>query len=122
MEVTRLPDGVTIINDAYNANPDSVRAAIAALATMAEAGRGFAVLGHMTELGDDADRLHEEIGAAAAAAGLAGLIVVGDAGGPDAGRREGRAGLAGRAGASPGCRRGRARSSRPRARAATWCW
>ena len=78
MEVTRLPDGVTVINDAYNANPDSVLAAIAALATMARSGRGFAVLGHMTELGDEADRLHEEVGAAAAAAGLAGLIVVGE--------------------------------------------
>jgi UDP-N-acetylmuramoyl-tripeptide--D-alanyl-D-alanine ligase len=78
MEVTRLPDGVTVINDAYNANPDSVRAALAALAVMARGGRGFAVLGHMTELGDDADRLHEEVGAAAAAAGLAGLIVVGE--------------------------------------------
>ena len=82
MEVTRLPDGVTVINDAYNANPDSVRAAIAALATMARGHRGFAVLGHMTELGADADQLHEEIGAAAAAAGLAGLIVVGDAAAP----------------------------------------
>ncbi len=78
MEVTRLPDAVTVINDAYNANPDSMKAAISALATMAGRGRGFAVLGHMTELGDDADALHEEIGAAAAAAGLAGLIVVGD--------------------------------------------
>jgi UDP-N-acetylmuramoyl-tripeptide--D-alanyl-D-alanine ligase len=78
MEVTRLPDGVTVINDAYNANPDSMRAALDALATMALGRRGFAVLGYMTELGDDAGRLHEEIGAAAAAAGLAGLIVVGD--------------------------------------------
>jgi UDP-N-acetylmuramoyl-tripeptide--D-alanyl-D-alanine ligase len=82
MEVTRLPDGVTVINDAYNANPDTVRAALAALGTMAREGRGFAVLGHMTELGDDADRLHEEIGAAAAAAGLDGLIVVGEAAAP----------------------------------------
>ena len=82
MEVTRLPDGVTIINDAYNANPDSMRAAIAALATMARGRRAFAVLGHMTELGDDADRLHEEVGAAAAGAGLAGLIVVGDEAAP----------------------------------------
>jgi UDP-N-acetylmuramoyl-tripeptide--D-alanyl-D-alanine ligase len=78
MEVTRLPDGITVINDAYNANPESMRAALAALAAMARGGRGFAVLGHMTELGDDAERLHEEIGAAAAAAGLAGLIVVGE--------------------------------------------
>jgi UDP-N-acetylmuramoyl-tripeptide--D-alanyl-D-alanine ligase len=82
MEVTRLPDGVTIVNDAYNANPDSVRAAIAATVAMAREGRGFAVLGHMTELGADADRLHEEVGAHAAAAGLAGLIVVGDDAGP----------------------------------------
>ncbi len=78
MEVTRLPDGVTVINDAYNANPDSVRAAISALAGMARGGRGYAVLGHMTELGEDADRLHEQIGEQAAAAGLAGLIVVGE--------------------------------------------
>ncbi|HUB43141.1 MAG TPA: UDP-N-acetylmuramoyl-tripeptide--D-alanyl-D-alanine ligase [Streptosporangiaceae bacterium] len=82
MEVTQLSDGVTIINDAYNANPDTVRAAIRALATMARGRRGFAVLGHMTELGDDADRLHEEIGAVAARAGLAGLIVVGDQAAP----------------------------------------
>jgi UDP-N-acetylmuramoyl-tripeptide--D-alanyl-D-alanine ligase len=78
MEVTELPDGVTVINDAYNANPDSVKAALAALATMARGGRGFAVLGYMTELGDEAGQLHEEVGAAAAAAGVAGLIVVGD--------------------------------------------
>ena len=82
MEVTRLPDGVTVVNDAYNANPDSVRAAIAALKAMSRGRRGFAVLGHMTELGDDADRLHSEVGADAAAAGLAGLIVVGDAAAP----------------------------------------
>jgi UDP-N-acetylmuramoyl-tripeptide--D-alanyl-D-alanine ligase len=82
MEVTRLPDGVTVVNDAYNANPDSVRAAIAALQTMSRGHRGFAVLGHMSELGDDADRLHAEVGADAAAAGLAGLIVVGDAAAP----------------------------------------
>jgi UDP-N-acetylmuramoyl-tripeptide--D-alanyl-D-alanine ligase len=78
MEVTQLPDGVTVINDAYNANPDSMRAALAALATMARGRRGFAVLGYMTELGDDAERLHEDVGAAAAAADLAGLIVVGE--------------------------------------------
>jgi UDP-N-acetylmuramoyl-tripeptide--D-alanyl-D-alanine ligase len=78
MEVTRLPDGITVINDAYNANPDSVRAALAALSTMARGRRAFAVLGQMTELGDDAERLHERVGEAAAAAGLAGLIVVGE--------------------------------------------
>ncbi|MGH3301923.1 MAG: UDP-N-acetylmuramoyl-tripeptide--D-alanyl-D-alanine ligase [Streptosporangiaceae bacterium] len=82
MEVTRRPDGVTVVNDAYNANPDSVRAAIAALAAMARGRRGFAVLGHMTELGDDADLMHEQIGAQAAGAGLAGLIVVGEQAAP----------------------------------------
>jgi UDP-N-acetylmuramoyl-tripeptide--D-alanyl-D-alanine ligase len=82
MEVTQLPDGVTILNDAYNANPDSVRAAIDALAVMARGGRGLAVLGHMTELGDQSDQLHEAIGAHAARAGLACLIVVGDEGVP----------------------------------------
>ncbi|HEY2508074.1 MAG TPA: UDP-N-acetylmuramoyl-tripeptide--D-alanyl-D-alanine ligase [Streptosporangiaceae bacterium] len=78
MEVTRLESGVTVINDAYNANPDTVRAALTALTTMSRGGRGFAVLGHMTELGDAADALHEEVGARVAAAGLAGLIVVGE--------------------------------------------
>jgi UDP-N-acetylmuramoyl-tripeptide--D-alanyl-D-alanine ligase len=82
MEVTRLPDGVTVVNDAYNANPDSVKAAIAALTIMSRGHRGFAVLGQMTELGDDADQMHAEVGADAAAADLAGLIVVGDGAAP----------------------------------------
>jgi UDP-N-acetylmuramoyl-tripeptide--D-alanyl-D-alanine ligase len=78
MEVTARPDGVTIINDAYNANPDAMRAAIAALAGMAARGRGIAVLGYMTELGPEADALHEAAGVQAAQAGVAALIVVGD--------------------------------------------
>jgi UDP-N-acetylmuramoyl-tripeptide--D-alanyl-D-alanine ligase len=77
MEVTHRPDGVTVINDAYNANPEAVAAALSALATMARGGRAFAVLGHMTELGDQADDLHEQAGRQAARAGLAGLVVVG---------------------------------------------
>jgi UDP-N-acetylmuramoyl-tripeptide--D-alanyl-D-alanine ligase len=78
MEVTELPDGVTILNDAYNANPDAMRAAISTLGAMARRGRGLAVLGHMTELGEQADELHEAAGAQAARAGVAALIVVGD--------------------------------------------
>ncbi len=82
MEVTQLPDGVTVINDAYNASPDSMTAAISALAAMARSGRAFAVLGQMAELGAAADELHEAVGAQAAAAGVTGLIVVGEAATP----------------------------------------
>jgi len=84
MEVTQRPDGVTIINDAYNANPESLRAALAALADMAAPGgrRGFAVLGEMTELGELAGKFHEEAGLLAAQAGVAGLIGVGAAAAP----------------------------------------
>ncbi len=77
MEVTERRDGVTIVNDAYNANPESMSAALRALAVMARGRRGFAVLGEMTELGADGGRFHRQAGAQAAAAGLAGLIVVG---------------------------------------------
>jgi UDP-N-acetylmuramoyl-tripeptide--D-alanyl-D-alanine ligase len=82
MEVTDRPDGVTIINDAYNANPESVRAALAALADMTAGRRGFAVLGQMTELGEESEEFHEEAGMLAAQAGVAGLIVVGAAAAP----------------------------------------
>jgi UDP-N-acetylmuramoyl-tripeptide--D-alanyl-D-alanine ligase len=82
MEVRQRADGVTIINDAYNANPESVRAAIDALRHLARDGRGFAVLGHMAELGDTSLASHAEVGEFAANAGLAGLIVVGDEAAP----------------------------------------
>jgi UDP-N-acetylmuramoyl-tripeptide--D-alanyl-D-alanine ligase len=80
MEVHRRPDGVTIINDAYNANPESVRAALEALGHLARDGRAFAVLGHMAELGDTARARHAEAGELAArvlGSRLAGLIAVG---------------------------------------------
>ena len=82
MEVRQRADGVTIINDAYNANPESVRAAIDALRHLARDGRGFAVLGHMAELGDSSPASHAEVGEFAASAGLAGLIVVGEEAAP----------------------------------------
>ena len=82
MEVTERPDGVTVINDAYNANPESVAAALGTLATVARGRRAFAVLGPMNELGDESGRMHEEAGALAARAGVAGLIVVGEAAAP----------------------------------------
>jgi UDP-N-acetylmuramoyl-tripeptide--D-alanyl-D-alanine ligase len=78
MEVTRRPDGVTIVNDAYNASPEAMTAALSALAVMAGGGRAIAVLGRMAELGEYSEALHEQVGREAARAGLAGLIVVGD--------------------------------------------
>jgi len=76
MEVTER-DGVTIVNDAYNANPESMAAALSSLEVMARGRRGLAVLGQMTELGAGADAFHFAAGAQAARAGVAVLIVVG---------------------------------------------
>lgn len=78
MELHRRSDGVVVINDAYNANPDSVRAALDAVAHLAGSGRGFAVLGYMAELGDETLSSHLEVGRIAARAGLAGVVAVGE--------------------------------------------
>jgi UDP-N-acetylmuramoyl-tripeptide--D-alanyl-D-alanine ligase len=78
MEVHERPDGVLVVNDAYNANPDSTRAAIEALAHLTSNGRrGFAVLGYMAELGDIATQSHEDAGRLAARAGAAVIVAVG---------------------------------------------
>jgi UDP-N-acetylmuramoyl-tripeptide--D-alanyl-D-alanine ligase len=82
MEVTQRPDGVTVINDAYNASPEAMHAALSALVAMARGRRAFAVLGHMAELGARAEELHEQAGRQAARAGLDGLIVVGEQAAP----------------------------------------
>jgi UDP-N-acetylmuramoyl-tripeptide--D-alanyl-D-alanine ligase len=76
MEVTRLPGGVTVLNDAYNANPASMAAALRTLAAT-RASRRVAVLGEMRELGDEAARAHRELGVQAAGAGLDGLFLLG---------------------------------------------
>ncbi len=68
---------LTLIDDSYNSNPDSVRAALATLVQMRGAGRGIAVLGDMLELGDDETELHADIGRTAAAAGVDALIALG---------------------------------------------
>ncbi len=62
--IVKLADGTIVIDDSYNANPDSVRAALALLAEIAEKEnrRAVLVLGEMRELGDHAERAHEEIG------------------------------------------------------------
>ncbi len=81
MQVATRGDGVTVINDAYNANPDSMRAGLKALAWMArEAGetrRSWAVLGEMAELGDDAISEHDRIGRLAVRLDVSRLVVVG---------------------------------------------
>lgn len=77
MEVAQTASGVTIINDAYNANPDSMRAALATLASMECSGRRIAVLGDMGELGDDEVALHEQVGRDVAAANIDLLIAAG---------------------------------------------
>jgi UDP-N-acetylmuramoyl-tripeptide--D-alanyl-D-alanine ligase len=71
-----LAGGVTLIDDCYNANPMSMRAAIDDLAETAPA-RSVAVLGDMLELGVEGPRLHREIGAYAAARGVELLLTVG---------------------------------------------
>lgn len=81
MEVGERADGVRVLNDAYNANPESMRAALMTLAAMGAGAGGsrIAVLGPMAELGDDADAAHAELGRLAAGSGLHRLVVVGEA-------------------------------------------
>jgi UDP-N-acetylmuramoyl-tripeptide--D-alanyl-D-alanine ligase len=86
LEAVRLPGarmqvvkahGAWIINDAYNANPDSMKAALVALNEFPGASRRLAVLGSMGELGQHAPELHRAIGEFAAQQDLAFLIAVG---------------------------------------------
>jgi UDP-N-acetylmuramoyl-tripeptide--D-alanyl-D-alanine ligase len=84
MELTERPDGVVVINDAYNANPESMRAALSALAALARTrgARSFAVLGPMAELGPAEQDEHERLGRLAAQLGLSRVVAVGDAARP----------------------------------------
>lgn len=77
MQVSTRGDDVTIINDAYNANPDSMAAGLKALAWMARETRSFAVLGEMAELGEDSISEHDRIGRLAVRLDVSRLIVVG---------------------------------------------
>ncbi|MFE4176306.1 UDP-N-acetylmuramoyl-tripeptide--D-alanyl-D-alanine ligase [Streptomyces sp. NPDC056909] len=82
MEVTERADGVTIVNDAYNANPESMRAALRALVAMggasrAAGGRTWAVLGPMAELGDDSLAEHDAVGRLAVRLNVSKLVAVG---------------------------------------------
>ena len=80
MEVTERADGVLVVNDAYNANPESMAAALRALVTMARGRRSWAVLGAMGELGETAGEEHARLGRLAGELGVDRLLVVG----PDA--------------------------------------
>jgi UDP-N-acetylmuramoyl-tripeptide--D-alanyl-D-alanine ligase len=79
MEVLEAPEGYTVVNDAYNASPDSMAAALKTLAQISAGGRSFAVLGEMAELGDYADDEHDRIGRLAVRLNVNQLIVVGHA-------------------------------------------
>jgi UDP-N-acetylmuramoyl-tripeptide--D-alanyl-D-alanine ligase len=83
-EIRERPDGVTIIDDAYNANPASTRAGIRTLATMAAGRRTVAVLGEMFHQAEGTIHHHQAIGALTGALGIDVLVAVGQGEGPDA--------------------------------------
>jgi UDP-N-acetylmuramoyl-tripeptide--D-alanyl-D-alanine ligase len=83
-EIRERPDGVTVIDDAYNANPASTRAAIRTLAAMAAGRRTVAVLGEMMHQAEGTIHQHEAIGALAGALGIDVLVAVGKGEAPDA--------------------------------------
>jgi UDP-N-acetylmuramoyl-tripeptide--D-alanyl-D-alanine ligase len=78
-EETELPEGVLLINDAYNANPVSMRAALEHLVERAGGRRTVAVLGEMAELGAGAPGFHREVGEAARRRGVDLVVAVGGA-------------------------------------------
>ncbi len=76
LQVKKAPDGMTVIDDSYNANPDSVRAAIDVLA--AAPGRTVLVLGDMGEVGDEGPDFHSEIGRYARERGITSVLAIGE--------------------------------------------
>ncbi len=83
MQVGRRADGVTVINDAYNANPTSMAASLKTLAVAAAGrrGRSVAVLGEMAELGEQAPAEHDRVGRLVVRLGIDRLVGVGELGG-----------------------------------------
>ncbi len=77
-ECVQLVNGVRVVNDSYNANPQSMHAAFRTVGAAKRAGRFVAVLGDMYELGDQSTSLHREVGEAAAKAGVNRLFLVGE--------------------------------------------
>ncbi len=81
MQVTELAGGITLINDAYNANPHSMKAALRSLSIIGRGRRSWAVLGEMAELGAETNTAHDEIGRLVVRLGIERLIVVQGPGG-----------------------------------------
>jgi UDP-N-acetylmuramoyl-tripeptide--D-alanyl-D-alanine ligase len=80
MQLTERADGISIINDAYNASPASMKAALQTLAHLGKAGRRtIAVLGEMAELGEFSRKSHDEIGRLVVRYNIDQLVVVGAA-------------------------------------------
>ncbi|MFD6567374.1 UDP-N-acetylmuramoyl-tripeptide--D-alanyl-D-alanine ligase [Micromonospora profundi] len=82
MDVFDRPDGVTVVDDSYNANPASMAVALRALASLGEGRRTVAVLGYMAELGPFERDGHLEVGRLAAELGVDRLLVVGEPAAP----------------------------------------
>ena len=78
MNILQTPDGIHIIDDTYNANPESMQAAIKTLKASGAGSRTIVVSGDMLELGEHAESMHKQIGALAAASGICKLYVIGD--------------------------------------------
>jgi UDP-N-acetylmuramoyl-tripeptide--D-alanyl-D-alanine ligase len=77
-EITERPDGVTVVDDAYNANPESMRAGLHAFTALAGPRRTIAVLGAMGQQAGTSRTRHEEVGRLVAELGITVLIAVGD--------------------------------------------
>jgi UDP-N-acetylmuramoyl-tripeptide--D-alanyl-D-alanine ligase len=78
MEVHQVPGNVTIINDAYNANPESMTAALETLTAIPATGKTYSILGKMHELGNDSDAIHAQIAKLASGLGVTQVVAVGE--------------------------------------------
>ena len=78
MNIFQTANGIHIIDDTYNANPDSMRAALLTLKSLRANNRNIFVAGDMLELGQQSEALHRQVGAWAAASGINHLWVTGD--------------------------------------------